>query len=543
MRGKGMEAQDQELYTLKVIAETLNKSNDLKIVLQHVLEKLLEVTGLQTGWLFLTGERPEYTFVASHGLPPALSRENKRPMCEGTCFCLNNLWEGRLKQPVNIINCKRLEDAKRLKWGDTEGITHHATVPISASGEILGILNVAAPDKQHFNKKELHLLQSVALQIGTAIKRTRLYEVQEGRANYFTRLDEVTRQINRVISLKELPNVVTQKTCELIDVETCWFFLKKEEQYVLVSKGSKEQSTSHLQVIHSDGFDELQGRVTWDFTPSNEIIEATTSSFSAVKLGAGEEIIGVLLLQGSLDRSQRPVLHDILSALSSHVSLAIENLRLYEKQRELEVLEERNRLARDLHDSVNQTLFSLSLTAKGALSLSLKEKDAIKEAMTDIHNLSKHALQEMKALIWQLRPVGLEDGLTSAIKKYGTQIGVQVAILVSGFIDLPKKHEECLFRITQEALNNVRKHSSVKEAEVFLTTYEKGIELRVDDHGVGFEPLRHEGKDSTLGLLSMVERATSLGGTCEVVSHSNCGTTVMVTLPLNKEKEGLAYDN
>jgi two-component system, NarL family, sensor kinase len=539
-----MEAQDQELYTLKVIAETLNKSNDLKIVLQHVLEKLLEVTGLQTGWLFLTGERPEYTFVASHGLPPALSRESKRHMSEGTCFCLNNLWEGRLKQPVNIINCKRLEDAKRLKWGDTEGITHHATVPILASGEVLGILNVAAPEKQHFNKKELHLLQSVALQIGTAIKRTRLYEVQEGRANYFTRLDEVTRQINRVTSLKELPNVVTQKTCELTGVEACWFFLKKEEKFVLVSRGSKEKSTSDLQVIYSDVFKGLEEKVNWDFSPSENIVKTSNpQSFTAVRLGVGEGIIGVLLLQGNLERSQRPVLHEILSALSSHVSLAIENLRLYEKQKELEVLEERNRLARDLHDSVNQTLFSLSLTAKGALSLTSKENDTIKEAMTDIHNLSKHALQEMKALIWQLRPVGLEDGLTSAIKKYGTQIGVQVAILVSGFIDLPKQHEDCLFRITQEALNNVRKHSGMKQAEVFLTTYETDIELRIEDHGVGFEPHRNDEKDPTLGLLSMVERATSLEGTCEVVSRSDHGTTVTVTLPLNKEKEGLSHDH
>ena len=535
-----MEAHDQDLYTLKVIAETLNKSNDLKAVLQHVLEKLLEVTGLQTGWLFLTGERPEYAFVANHGLPPALSWENKRPMCEGPCFCLNRLWDGRLTQPVNIINCKRLEDAKRLNWGDTEGITHHATIPILASGEVLGILNVAAPEKQHFNKKELHLLQSVALQIGTAIKRTRLYEVQEERATYFTQLDEVTHQINRVTSSNDLPNVVTRQTCELTDVEACWLFLKKGEQYVLVSKGSKELATSHLQVVSADLFKDLAGKVTWDFTPLSEWIDLPgTQSFTAVQLGAGEEILGVILLQGNLKHSHKTVLQDILSALSSHVSLAVENLRLYEKQKEVEVLEERNRLARDLHDAVNQTLFSLSLTAKGAFALASNESEAIKEAMTDIQKLSKHALKEMKALIWQLRPVGLEEGLTTAIKRYGQQIGIQVGIQVSGFMDLPKKYEENLFRITQEALNNIRKHSGVKEAEVLLTTDESGLELRIEDQGVGFESIREVEMDPTLGLLSMVERAKRLGGTCDVVSREKHGTTVTVFLPLDKEKGGL----
>lgn len=171
--------ENSDLLTLKVIAETLNRSNDLHDMLQSVLEKLLDVTGLTTGWIFLVDQKPEYTFVASHNLPPALSRKNKKPMCHGVCFCLSDYWRGRLNEPVNVIECKRLEDAKKYHWGDRCGLTHHATVPLAAGGERFGILNVAAPNKEHFNEQELTLLQSVAYQIGTAVKRIRLSRQQQ----------------------------------------------------------------------------------------------------------------------------------------------------------------------------------------------------------------------------------------------------------------------------------------------------------------------------------------------------------------------------
>lgn len=120
----------QEMYTLKTIAETLNTSNDLNLMLDTVLGKLLELTGLTTGWVFLINNQGEYSCIADYSLPPALLHHDKEPMRCGSCWCVNRFRDGRLDNAVNIINCKRLEDAVDHQWGDTRDITHHATVPL-----------------------------------------------------------------------------------------------------------------------------------------------------------------------------------------------------------------------------------------------------------------------------------------------------------------------------------------------------------------------------------------------------------------------------
>lgn len=106
-RKKAQKQRIKELRTLKEIAETLNSSHDLQQMLEAVLRKLLEVTGLQTGWVFLMEEEPGFTCVADVNLPPALAFEDKQHMRCGSCWCVDKYWGGRLEKAVNIINIPR----------------------------------------------------------------------------------------------------------------------------------------------------------------------------------------------------------------------------------------------------------------------------------------------------------------------------------------------------------------------------------------------------------------------------------------------------
>lgn len=124
-----------ELVILKEIAETLNNGTDIKLVLNDVLAKLLEITGFATGWIFLLDEHENYELVASVNLPPALLNETHTPMINGNCWCLDRYKDGRLDKAVNIIGCKRLEDAIENQWGETFGLTHHASVPLKSGNE------------------------------------------------------------------------------------------------------------------------------------------------------------------------------------------------------------------------------------------------------------------------------------------------------------------------------------------------------------------------------------------------------------------------
>lgn len=173
----------ETLKTLKAIAETLNQNHDLKEALDKVLRELLSLTGLQTGWIFLIEPDGSYTLAASAYLPPALGQRENALMCSGECYCLTKFSNGGLTKAVNIMNCKRIEFAEQTtNCRDTEGITHHATVPLEDGGRKFGLLNVAASEKTFFNEEELHLLEAVAFQIGTAIQRMKLAEFEQQNA-------------------------------------------------------------------------------------------------------------------------------------------------------------------------------------------------------------------------------------------------------------------------------------------------------------------------------------------------------------------------
>jgi two-component system NarL family sensor kinase len=529
------EIRENELVTLKVIAETLNRSNDLKHMLQSVLEKLLKVTGLATGWIFLADEQPIYVFIADHNLPPALTWQDKKPMCEGSCWCLDKFWGGRLQQAVNIINCKRIEDAIEHSWGDTKGITHHATVPLTAGGEMFGVLNVASPGKEHFTDEELTLLQSVAYQIGTALKRTKLYQAQRKRADHFSKLDEASRYIRKIDDLDSLPDEIVEKIGSIFKWTSVSFYINKGDQLKLRSVYGNGKSNPLPKFVPLE-----TARKIWKSIVENEKLSPEMCIYGPYKrrpmlvmpLMIRDELFGALVLNAERTERFDEADVNVLKALADNISLSIESIRLYEKRRELTVLEERNRLARDLHDSVNQKLFSLSLTARGIKEIMPKDNELLTHSVQDIQTLSQEALAEMRSMIWQLRPPGLEKGVITALKNYGKGLGLTINDRVKGVKELPQAIEEVIWRIGQEALNNVKKHSKTEEVEIMIEIQSQQVSFIVSDNGCGFELGPGNTGKWSIGLSSMKERAELIGGHFKLDTHPGKGTDVTVTLPL-----------
>ncbi|GAB1157487.1 GAF domain-containing sensor histidine kinase [Paenibacillus illinoisensis] len=547
----------QEMYTLKTIAETLNTSNDLSPMLDTVVGKLLELTGLTTGWVFLIREGGEYSCVSDYNLPPALLHQDKEPMRCGTCWCVNRFRDGRLDNAVNIINCKRLEDATEHQWGDTRDITHHATVPLRSGEKMIGLLNVAAPGKEHFSEGELALLQAVAYQIGSAMERMRLYRGEQRRADQYARLGEFSRALG--LELNECSNAddMARTVVKLLGQHYEWPFValiaqkngalsiqkahaSTLEDSLLVNEIPPETDRLLQRVIQSHRADILSAAEMVELSqvcgtmPPDSVMSSGLAA--AIPLSPpGETAVLVAQLGSEMDSllSDR----EVIDALAEHITASWESLRLVEKRRELTRLEERNRLARDLHDSVNQILFSLSLTAKGAESMlsGTAELHPAAEAMRDIRSLSQEALKEMRALIMQLRPAGLESGLLSALQEYGTNQGLQVVVNRTGMRSLPRNIEEGLWRIGQEALNNVRKHAEVTAADITLQLGDTEAVFIIKDRGKGGAKRKQPLPARSLGLSIMKERAQSLGGKLDLISSSRTGTSVTVVIPLPSE--------
>ena len=223
-------------------------------------------------------------------------------------------------------------------------------------------------------------------------------------------------------------------------------------------------------------------------------------------------------------------------ALLAELQIANRKLQDYAHQIEaLAAAEERNRLARELHDSVSQTIFSMNLTAQSARILLERDPQRAAGLLDHLQSLSQDALAEMRSLIQQLRPHALsDDGLPAALKKHAAerleQDHLVVNLKITGEGRLPLKVEEGLFRITQEALNNVVKHANTPEASVELTFKERLTTLVIGDKGAGFDLVSAQAKTGHVGLASMRERAQALGGKMSVDSSPGKGTRIKIVI-------------
>jgi signal transduction histidine kinase len=226
----------------------------------------------------------------------------------------------------------------------------------------------------------------------------------------------------------------------------------------------------------------------------------------------------------------------VIEMLAAHAAIAIENARLYERSRELSVVEERNRLARDLHDAVSQKLFGLVLTAEAAVTLVERDPGAAREQLERLQALAREAIAELRSIIFELRPAELDrEGLAATLRKHVEVLGrvyePEIELDADEAPRLAPSVEGEVLRIAQEALQNALRHAGAARIQVALSRADGGLVLVVADDGVGFDPAAPEVRSHRLGLTSMEERARALDGVLTISSERGGGTTVRLEVP------------
>ncbi|MFI1727078.1 GAF domain-containing sensor histidine kinase [Streptomyces sp. NPDC020489] len=266
------------------------------------------------------------------------------------------------------------------------------------------------------------------------------------------------------------------------------------------------------------------------------------SDFLGLPIRDGDEVIGALFLankncpkpDGGCGFTAED--EDLLALLAQHAAIALTNARLYERSRELTIAEERSRLAHELHDAVAQKLFSLRLTAQAAAALVDRDPSRAKGELQQVAALAAEAADELRAAVVELRPAALdEDGLVATLR---TQIQVldrahtaRVTFSSSGVRALPAAQEEAVLRVAQEALHNALRHSGAAHVDVTLSRRGSGAVLRVTDDGCGFDPQQTRRAGRHLGLVSMRDRSSGVGGGLTVDSAPGKGTTIEMEVP------------
>ncbi|MFF3851439.1 GAF domain-containing sensor histidine kinase [Streptomyces sp. NPDC002328] len=266
------------------------------------------------------------------------------------------------------------------------------------------------------------------------------------------------------------------------------------------------------------------------------------SDFLGLPIRDGDEVIGALFLanknrakpDGGCGFTEDD--EELLAILAQHAAIALTNARLYERSRELTIAEERSRLAHELHDAVAQKLFSLRLTAQAAAALVDRDPSRAKGELQQVAALAAEAADELRAAVVELRPAALdEDGLVATLRTQ-TQVldrahTARVTFASRGVRALPAAQEEALLRVAQEALHNALRHSGADHVEVTLHKRGPDTVLRVADDGDGFDPTTVRRAGRHLGLVSMRDRASGIGGSLTVESAPGKGTTIEMEAP------------
>jgi nitrate/nitrite-specific signal transduction histidine kinase len=258
-------------------------------------------------------------------------------------------------------------------------------------------------------------------------------------------------------------------------------------------------------------------------------------------LAAKNRVLGFINI-GS--REPRVVTGDelaLLAGIGQQVGMALENARLYEKAEEVAAQAERSRLARDLHDAVTQTLFSASLIADVLPKLWERNPEEGRRRLEELRQLTRGALAEMRTLLLELRPSALmEAALSDLLRQLGESVTGRARVAVAVKIDgqgpegLTPDVKVGLYRIAQEALNNVAKHSGASNAWVNLSYGPEGVLMSIEDDGRGFDPASVP--PNHLGLGIMQERAAAIGAVVVIESEPGAGTHIDVVWQCPKDQ-------
>jgi two-component system nitrate/nitrite sensor histidine kinase NarX len=223
---------------------------------------------------------------------------------------------------------------------------------------------------------------------------------------------------------------------------------------------------------------------------------------------------------------------DLALSVANQAAITMVNAELYGHAQALAVLEERQRLARNLHDAVNQSLFSAGLIAEVLPRLWDRDQEEARRSLEDLRKLTRGAMAEMRALLAELRPSTLTDAdLGDLVRLLGnaftgrTNIPVELSVVGEGI--LPAEVQVAFYRVCQEALNNIAKHAGASMVEVVLKHEDPSIELSIRDDGQGFDP-KERTTSGHYGLSMMSERAEAVGALLSITSRPAHGTQLTI---------------
>lgn len=436
-------------------------------------------------------------------------------------------------------------------------------MPLQTGDQWQGFMSFYWYEPQVFTSEIRHLFEAIMPNVASVVTIRKAYLAEQEARRENEVLYRASKGINRAASAAEIITSLEQLNVPWLDISLAIWenYDRDTAQYLkfVVNCSSSRWNTGDqlsnevFPLAHSSAqnvlviVDDSSNRQQIDERSATTIIERQYHAMMLIHLLVVNRCIGILIFSSTIPHVFTPYEKRLAAGIGELVSAAIERFRLHDESetarheaerharqaQKLASLEERTRLARELHDSVSQVLYGIGLGARTARMIAKQDPSMLEEPLDYILSLAEAGLTEMRALIFELRPESLEqEGLITTLKKQvlslSARYGIQVDTQFCSEPQLPLNEKESLYRIAREALHNTVKHAQASSVRLAMLKIEVGYRLEVEDNGVGFNP------DQTfaghLGLKSMRERTTALGGVLDIKSAVGSGTKIMVTI-------------
>jgi DNA-binding NarL/FixJ family response regulator/signal transduction histidine kinase len=440
----------------------------------------------------------------------------------------------------------------RFVWAEEDhGIRSAIAVPLLGRHRLVGVLEADSDRPDDFHDEDAVLLETLAAQLAIVIENVELLQAERKRARRLATVTEIARNVTSILDLQELLDRTTALIAERFDYYSVSIVLRDpaDDDWMVFAAGNP--GAAHV----PPGFRQRvgEGMVGWAVaTGQSQLANDTlldphfmqgpglnTRAELDVPLKVGGRVLGALCIDSEQPNTFAEDDVPFVETLADQIAVAIENARLVERARELAASDERNRLAREIHDTLAQNLAAISMELEGAQRLAAVEPARVGPLLSHARDLAQRALEEARHAIWRLRPapllrLSLSEALAAELASLEESGGVLGATFSMRGESRPlaPEVEAALLRIAQEALSNVRKHARAERARVLLTFEDRSVRLSIEDDGQGFAPSAAAAPgDGGFGLASMRQRAALIGAEIEIDSSPGWGTRVRVHVP------------
>jgi PAS domain S-box-containing protein len=491
--------------SLASIAAQISGIRDPAAVLQRTVDearRLLNADLAQINPLDAAAGRLEWSVAYS----PADQELDDVVVTPGHGVSGTALAEGRVVRTGDYLADQAFAHSPELdEYVARRGMASLMAAPLVAGDQPIGTLTVQARRTDVFNDDDAELLGVLAAQAAVAITNARLLEQMQGSERRYRHLVEHS------------PDLVWS-------VDAAGIFTYLGEALERMTGMQPQDLVGHH----------------WGEIVTEESMPVAQRAWAAVQERPDEEIQLRVVLRRSGGGGLPTEVNMVATTVNGRFAGAQGSIRdIHERERLEEDLRRQAAaialMARELHDSVTQALFSMGLTARTLEMLLDRDPEAARGKLAELRELQKDALAEMRTLIFELRPQGLEtDGLAQALRNHAAAVQGRTGLAVAVEIDvnerLPLHAEEALYRVAQEALHNVVKHANAQNARISLRHVGRELRLTVEDDGIGFDP--GAVPSGHLGVVGMGQRVERIGGRLDITVRPGGGTRVRATLPL-----------